>query len=366
MENNNAMWNLINVVGIFTAALVAGKFHRKKIFVSRLIYVSLLVLSVAICCVALEGISYLVLKVGDEGYYNQDFKNSIGLRDPREPLQLQGKQVIMAIGDSFTYGLGVRYQSSYPSQLEAMLRSTYSDVAVVNAGIPGIDTKMALDLLKRIYSKYEPSIVVLGFTSGDVLQNQLAIDDSGDGITSSDANFVDTIRNSEKRYPKLFLMRTYLRQKTATFALMEYLYKNYMIKYLPPSAAAKNLGMGTQFQNTEHVLDEMCKFISNKNKTKLVILNIVPLVRFDAYPYKTLDKRLEEYAQSRNIHNINPLECFSKHSSSDLWVSIRDGHYNAEGNRVLSEAVSAYLIKHNLLADDHPGEEVPRIDEGFE
>jgi len=326
---------------------------KTKSFKSRLINASLVVLSIAILLVTVEGLSYLVLKVSDEGYYRPDFKNSLGLRDPREPHQLRNKQVVLAIGDSFTHGLGVPYQNSYPAQLEANLQSVYSDVAVVNAGIPGLETNMALNLLKRVYDDYEPKLVILGFHSGDVVQNLQIVDDGINSTVMDDKNFKEIIRHSEEHLPKLFLLKEFLRQKTSTFALVNYLYKNYIIKYLPPPAEMTSLGAGNDFQATEYLLDKMHEFLSSRN-TKLVILSIVPLVRFDAYPYNLLNERLEKYAQSRNVDFINPLKEFSKHSSSELWVSIRDGHYNAEGNRVISEAVMAYLIKHNLLADAHP------------
>ncbi len=304
----------------------------------------LVVASTVICLVLIEGSAYFIVKTHDSGYYEPDFKNSLGLRDPREPTDVRGESVVLVLGDSFTYGLGVRFEDSYPAQLEASLRLAQLDVAVVNAGNPGFDTQMAYDRLLAVYKHYEPDCVILGFHSADIVQNKIVYSMLDEGIVTQklegadEHEIRDTVKQREADIPKLYLIKNYVRKSSNTGALIDYLYKNYMIKYLPPPERVQNFGSGADFAATEYFLDQINDFLSEKKK-KFILLNIIPLVRFDAYPYGRLSEQLEEYAESRNILFINPLEEFSnsKFPSGELWVSMSDAHYNAHGQRVISD-----------------------------
>jgi len=314
-------------------------------------------LSVVILIALIEVSAYIVLKSDDSGFYERDLENSLGLRDSREPGEVEGKAVILALGDSFTYGLGVKHENSYPAQLEAGLHSANLDVAVVNAGEPGFDTQMAYDRLRAIHEHYEPNYVILGFHSADIIQNQTAYakmteENVGQEAASRDDREIQAIvKQREADIPIIFLIKEYLRQRSNTAALVNYYYMNDLIKYLPPPEAVKVHGSGADFEPTEHFLDQIGEFLSEK-ETKLILLSVIPLIRFDDYPYDQLNERLEEYARSRDILFINPLTEFSNYSSGELWVSMKDGHYNTLGNRIIMEVVKEALVELQLDVSD--------------
>jgi hypothetical protein len=322
-------------------------------FKSYVVNTLFVTLSVVILLALIEVGSYVVLKSDDSGFYERNIENSLGLRETREPGEIRAETVILALGDSFTYGWGVQLEDSYPAQLEASLHSATFDVAVVNAGEPGFDTQMAYDRLRAIYDQYEPDFVILGFHSADIIQNQttyakMTEEDSGQEVTSlQDREITKTVEQREADIPFVFLIKEYLRQRSSTAALVNYYYMNNLIKYFPPPEAVKKHGSGSDFEATEHFLDEINGFLSDK-EAELILLSIVPLIRFDAYPYDQLNERLEEYARSRDIMFINPLTKFSDYSSEDFWVSMEDGHYNALGNRIVMEVLKEALIEHRL------------------
>jgi acyl-CoA thioesterase-1 len=340
---------------------------KKKGVGARLADVGLMCLSLALCALAVEGGAYVIMASGSEGYYERDFTNGLGLRDPREPRALAGEPVVLTIGDSFTYGLGVPYADSYPAQLEQQLRQKNHDVAVINAGVPGIDTGGALEVLERVHSAYRPRVVILGFHPADVVQNQQKLaarradqKNSSTAAEHASADLADSVEREEKNSPKLYLLREFLRQKTSTFALLDYLYKTYFIEYLPAPAALTNTGTGAEFDATEHFLDEIHAFLVANGDAELVILSMAALVRFDDYPYRNLNARLEAYARSRDVHFIDSLSTLSQRPSREFWVSIRDGHYNAAGNALIGTATSDYLLEQRLL-EASPPEAAPTI-----
>jgi hypothetical protein len=81
--------------------------------------------------------------------------NSIGLRDIE--LTPTTEPTILFVGDSFVYGLGVKPEDRFTERLRQELPGT----RIVNAGVAAYGTDQELLLLRRLWSRIEPSVVVL-------------------------------------------------------------------------------------------------------------------------------------------------------------------------------------------------------------
>lgn len=81
--------------------------------------------------------------------------NSIGLRDIE--LESGSKPTVAFVGDSFVFGLGVKAEQRFTD----LLRSDLPDLRVVNVGVAGYGTDQELLLLKRLWPKLTPRVVVL-------------------------------------------------------------------------------------------------------------------------------------------------------------------------------------------------------------
>jgi hypothetical protein len=81
--------------------------------------------------------------------------NSIGLRDVE--LEPAGKPTVAFVGDSFVFGLGVKAEQRFTD----LLRRDLPEMRVVNVGVAGYGTDQELLLLKRLWPKLEPRVVVL-------------------------------------------------------------------------------------------------------------------------------------------------------------------------------------------------------------
>src|SRR5271157_3292138 len=95
--------------------------------------------------------------------------NSKGLRGNTEYeyARTPGKQRILVLGDSFTFGTDVSDDETYSHYLESDLPNT----EVLNLGVQGYGQDQMLLYLKEEGVKYHPDIVILGFAFMDTYRN---------------------------------------------------------------------------------------------------------------------------------------------------------------------------------------------------
>lgn len=76
------------------------------------------------------------------------------------------KPRILALGDSFTWGVGVANEQTWPEVLEQL-----AGADVINAGYPGIGTRQELILFKECGPVLKPDITILAFFINDFANN---------------------------------------------------------------------------------------------------------------------------------------------------------------------------------------------------
>jgi hypothetical protein len=95
--------------------------------------------------------------------------SSAGLRDVEHPNgRRPGTTRIAVIGDSFTFGMGVDLEDSYPKQLERLLNRERPAYEVINFGVIGYNMWQYNEVLARKVLAYAPDLVVLGLFEDDV------------------------------------------------------------------------------------------------------------------------------------------------------------------------------------------------------
>jgi lysophospholipase L1-like esterase len=86
-------------------------------------------------------------------------------KPPRPLARLPGNAVILAFGDSLTYGTGASPEHDYPSILGKL-----TTLEVINEGVPGEISSDGLKRLPALLDEYHPKLLILIHGSNDIIK----------------------------------------------------------------------------------------------------------------------------------------------------------------------------------------------------
>ncbi len=142
--------------------------------------------------------------------------NSLGLRDDElAAAEPPGQEFrILVLGDSTTYGWGVRQEETFCAVLEHLLRERRAAGAVpctvVNAGQPGYNARDEEALFRRLWERVRPALVLLVWYPNDL--ERLGFHAGRDGFL-----FCDPLPLPERWKPELW--RSFLYRRISTGVL---------------------------------------------------------------------------------------------------------------------------------------------------
>ena len=118
-----------------------------------------------------------------------------GCGDKPKLSRLPGDAVVLAFGDSLTFGTGAAESESYPAQLEKLIGRR-----VVRAGVPGEVSAQALARLPGALDEHAPRLLLLCIGGNDFLRRL--------GNSQAEANVREMVKLARSRGVEVLLIGT--------------------------------------------------------------------------------------------------------------------------------------------------------------
>jgi lysophospholipase L1-like esterase len=208
---------------------------------------------------------------------------------------------IMALGDSFTYGVFISTNKNWTEVLEDELNDKFvcknqNKFEVINLGVYGYDVEYAVERFRLRGKKYDPDLIVWMLT--------------------------DSTRILEKTYPSIEKCQAQDQELTDGPS-------NYDCSLEAQRELLKQLGRDNMDQYIADSFDKIFDFYHNK----------ILVVDID----EAHDKILEKTAYKEFIDELGLIF----HNKN--YLKLPDRHPNIEGHRFLADRIYEYLIKNKII-----------------
>ncbi len=260
-------------------------------------------------------------------YYGIDITtNSFGFRGSEISKEKNDSiDRILFIGDSFTLGWGVPFDSICSKVLEKKLNYSKINYEVINTGIGNYNSIMEVELFKLKGLELKPNIVILMFFVNDV--------EPIPKVSRLESSF---IRNS---YLFAFLFDKI--QKISVLMNKHNNWKNYYKKLY----FNENIDALIQNKESLYELINICK----QEHINLIIVNIPELHELKEYPLNISTQYIENIATEKNVRFIDLLDYLQDYKPESLWISQEDVHANAKANYIFANTIYEKLLEWELI-----------------
>ena len=256
--------------------------------------------------------------------------NSLGLRDRefsrnKEP----GVYRILVLGDSMTFGWGVRAEDTYAKQLERMLNETnaHSDrrsFEVINAGVGNYNTAQEVAYFKERGVRLNPDMVILGFYLNDA-----------ESTPRANAGFLS-------RHSYLYVVAASFLDAVERRRGDRQGYREYYLDLYRDGRPG--------WEGSKAALGQLID-LSREGDIELRIL-MIPELHSPAqdYPFEPVHARIREIGGANGVPVIEVRQAMSGIEPRSLWVSPGDAHPNARAHQLIAKELFAHLTA-DLLED---------------
>lgn len=270
--------------------------------------------------------------------------NRLGYRDAeRSPQPAPGTVRILALGDSVTFGMGVAQDQTFPRQTEQLLSAARGGpVEVLNMGMPGYNTLHELAQLRDLGLGLQPSAVVVGFLYNDI---ELSSAQKGSAAAPPQERSFSKTAKSAVNGGWLWLKQHSLFAGWLSPRLGNAL-RPLGVKGLGQVGEIKDqyTDSNPNWRRMQEALLEMKRLTAERN-IELVVMIIPAMAKFSdaTYPIKEYHQAVAAFCRGHGIHVLDLLPAFWGGDGTRYWISATDGHPNAEGQKIIAEALAAYL-----------------------
>ena len=234
--------------------------------------------------------------------------NSMGLRDQEYPLEKPPGHVrVLMLGNSLTFGWGVKIEDTPSKLLETMLNRNGGDkrYEVINAGVGNYNTRMEVAYFLERGHLLGPDVVVLNYFINDAEPTPRRRSN-----TFGEFSYATVLLSSAIDT----LARSYFGRAD---------WKAYYQSLYDPGSA--------DWAATKEAIKKLIAYCQ-KSGIKIMIANYPELHELASYPFSSISATIFQISTEDGVPFVDLLPSVSDKQPKSLWVSANDAHPNARAN----------------------------------
>jgi len=264
--------------------------------------------------------------------------NSKGFRDKERSYE-KGRDTfrILCLGDSFVWGIGVSFEETVPKLLQGRLERRFPKrkIEVLNLGALGSNAAYHANLLEAEGIRYHPDLVVLFQNHTDSMIEK--------SLISPEAGWLYRARFFIRRF------EVYHFFAAGTYRLLRIIRGDWEGTILDrrEDIAPRYIDDFQGWIETKEAFKQI-RSLADRHRFRVLFVIHPKLDTLEAYPFEFYHLKLKE-AWEEEPYVLDLLEVFRGEKTKELWVRPFDSHPNLKANRMTSERLERFLLRHRLI-----------------
>lgn len=261
--------------------------------------------------------------------------NPLGFRGPAFTQKPEGTFRLVCLGDSFTFGEGVRNEDTYPEVAARLLRKQGKQTDACNLGVGGYNTTQSLGVLERFGFDLEPDVVVLGYTINDAEPPLFQSDPSSGAPVRRVRPTAIEVESGTQRPPATALYRFRLAQ-----AVWKVLHERNLTQQTLEYYRSVNDPSAAGCIESERALREIIATCRERGIPCIVVMFPLLYELSDAYPLGDIHERVGKVVTGAGGVFIDLLPRLTGQNPARLIVHPTDPHPNETVHALAGELVA--------------------------
>jgi lysophospholipase L1-like esterase len=243
--------------------------------------------------------------------------NSVKLRDVERSYagRAEARRILM-LGDSITFGWGVRAEETFSKRLQDRFAQAGMDVEVINTGVGNYNTSMEVAYFLAEGQRFEPDVVVLNYFINDAERTPMYD--------------VSRIERASEAYAFLKSQLDIATRMLGSGDQKDW--QDYYHDLYRPGSASSG------WHEVKRSIAELAR-VCHERGISLMIANIPEIRRLDPYPFEAETAMLREVADQVGVPFLDLLPALRGQDPSGLWVTRPDPHPNGVAHGFFAEAM---------------------------
>jgi lysophospholipase L1-like esterase len=258
--------------------------------------------------------------------------NNHGFRGPDVFLEkAPGTFRIIVLGDSVTFGEGVKWEDTYTYRLQDRLHKEVSPtIEVLNFGVSSWSTTDEIAYLEQQGQAFQPDVVLLAYFLND----------------ANYAGGLDLWEEFRASYEAAVLRHSYLFSYVYA-RIGQQVYGRRYVEHTLQDA----LSHTAEWERSMHLLHKG-SVIANRIGAQYGVIIFPFMYRLDdSYPFVVIHDMIKQVCQEHDIPVLDLFPAYRGHKDTSLWAHPSDQHPNEIGHEIAAETIANFLISQEMVGE---------------